>query len=163
MKNPHIYPWHTVSGIDTDGESIRQRLDELVNGALSYDEQIELLADLCRDGRSSTAGYAATPFLLHNNCVNLRTRWEMIHAAGMIIHCSTNSESPSRPPDLKANLDHGVRSEVRGAILKAAAEANLGPAELTDSLSIAVSMWGRDALAEQLANLEMKEYEANGM
>jgi hypothetical protein len=160
MTNPADFQWNSVSGIDSDGVSIKERLDELIRGALTYDEQIELLVDLCRDGAASTAGYAAIPLLLRNDCADPRTRWEMARTAGLIVTSAGHNGSPGVPAELASNLNDSARLLIRTSILKAAAEAELGTAELIDTLSVAVALAGRDDLAHTFAELALREYGA---
>jgi hypothetical protein len=39
-----------VSGIDSDGVSLKKRIEDLLDGLISDDERGELFTDLCRDG-----------------------------------------------------------------------------------------------------------------
>jgi hypothetical protein len=158
MINPSDLEWDAVSGIDSDGASIRQRLNELAAGALPYDEQIEVLVDLCRDGVASTAGYAAIPLLVFPDCRDVRTRWEMVRTAGLIVSSVGRSGSPPVPDHLMSNVDESARLQIKTAILKTAAEAELGAAELVDTLSVAVAMVGREDLADTLAEIALREY-----
>jgi len=158
MTNPADFQWNAVSGIDSDGASIKERLDDLIRGALSYDEQIELLVDLCRDGAASTAGYAAIPLLIVNNCSDKRARWEMARTAGLIVTSADQAGSPAVPAELASNMDDPARLLIRTTILKAAAEAELGLAELIDTLSVVVALAGREDLARPLTELALREY-----
>jgi hypothetical protein len=152
------YPWEAVHGIDSDGPSIKAKLDEFLKGGLLYEEQIELLVDLCRDGAASTAGYAAIPLLLCSNAPSPRAAWEMARMAGLILEAVGHEGSPPVPVELAANVGSEAREKACNKLLQTIALAKLGVAELIDSLAVVMALMDRIDLSNQFSQIALKEY-----
>jgi hypothetical protein len=158
MKELDNTNWASVQGIDSSGLSIKSRLEELLAGVLIAEEQVDLLVDLCREGVASTAGYAAIPILIHGQAKDARTAWQMAHAACLVIGAVGLPGSPPVPAELLDNVSDGNRRMAIKSVLSSGAEAELGTAELLDSLSAVLAVLNRTELAEVIGELALKEY-----
>lgn len=105
--------WEAVSGFDSDGARIKGDLDLLEKGGLGDDEISELLADLVRDGRVSSAAALALPTLMGElPLLSEIERFQCIYAACLIVGLddAIGVESDSG--------DKSERIELRSRILK---------------------------------------------
>jgi hypothetical protein len=150
--------WELYSGFNSKGGLIKVRLGELVAGELPYEEQVELFVELTRDGAASTAGYAAIPILLTPVIQNPRTSWQMAHTACLVIGAIGKEGSAPVPLKLSGHASADIRKLAIKTILQTGAGAELGAAELLDSLSAALAVMGRTDLAETIGELALKEY-----
>ncbi len=153
--------WRGLSGIDSDGPTLLRDLQELGAGRIeAHDQQIEILADLYRDGTASTAAYAAVPLLLDPEAhVSCRLRWEMCLTAGLVLAARGRDNLPAQE-SAKAMLQ-GVTNELAvERLLAAAAQAQLRVPELLDTFAVIMMLTGRPDLHEKLKRLVLQEYGA---
>jgi hypothetical protein len=135
--------WSELSGYDTSGLTIFKDLSRLVSGQLNEDECSELLLDLIRENQPSTAGYAALPYLL-NDCraVSAKTRFEMLHAACMILGLASEPGSPEIPPNLAHHFHSTENRTALRKLFKAASEVDLSDDDIACVASVALLLKG---------------------
>jgi hypothetical protein len=147
--------WSSVSGIDFDGIKSYELLTEVLSGKLDSEEEAEILTNFCRDYSSCTAAYAAIPIMVENDCPNLKTKWALLHTAGLAIIYSRNDVSPSK--DLFAsNFGQMFKDKIYHEMLPLALVAQLSFMHLILSLSVMAALKEDYALEEALFGLALR-------
>lgn len=144
MTNDEAELWGQVHGIDTSGSQILSDLKKLSAGRLSDDEASELFCDLARDHHTSTAGYAAIPYLLGEDLrVSTEIRFSAAHAACLILGFAGGAASPPVPPSLLPNVADEVKRRALSQLLAAASQCDLSADDIVSVTAAALLVAGR--------------------
>lgn len=143
--------WSTLEGIDTDGITVLSEIKRLLEGDMNDDEVTELMTNLVRDGIPSSAGYGAIPYLIKgSDKLTLKTQFEMVAAACLIIGLSVVAESPKIDSILIENFTDSSKKIALQRLFLLASEVDLTSDDLISMSANAFMLVGKRDIYEYL-------------